>query len=136
MKKSLIIAAAALLLSAVGAIAAPPTYTIKLDNTADTFVITKIGLLYGQVHYAGTTESMGVGMAATTGFVGKGFMLTDVQQDGNRPKFVCYDFSNALPAVGNRAPRGGEWYAYYTFDGKHVQYLGWGTYTIVGVTGR
>jgi hypothetical protein len=133
MKKSLMLGVAALFLSAVSASAG--TYTIKLDNMADAFKITRVGQLYAQVHYFGTqVESRGVGMAATTRFAGKGFMLTDVQQNGM--KFVCYNFSNPLPTVHNHEIKGGEWYAYYTYDGKHIQDLGWGTYTIVGFTGK
>jgi hypothetical protein len=123
MKRYFMLGAAMLLLSAVGANASSITY-IQLDKSMDSFAITKQGDYYAQVHSFGTLViSWGAGMAATTKEVGKGVMLTDFQQ-GTLMQ-ICYDFQRPFKT-------GGKWTAYETLNGASVEWLGSGTYTVIG----
>jgi len=110
------------LLSAVSANAG--TTWVKLDNSADVFAITQQGELFAQVHYFGDlVEGLGVGMAAKTPYISKGVMLTDSFQNGHS-SYVCYDFQRPFKT-------GGYWVAYSTLNGRKVQWLGSGTYTVI-----
>lgn len=123
MKLHLIAGAAALVLSTVSAIAGPVTW-IKLDNSPNIFAITRQGDTYAQLHYfGGEPVGMGVGLAASTKDVVKGVMLTDSGMNGG--KFVCYDFQRPFTT-------GGMWIAYETVDGSKVQWIGSGTYSVIG----
>jgi len=128
MKKHLIAGAAAVLLSTAGAIAGPTTW-IRLDNSADVFRIVQQHDLYSQYHFFGDlTVGGGVGMAAKTREIGDGVMLTDSSKEYNN-EYVCYDFQRPFKT-------GGTWTAYYWSGGK-VEWLGWGTYTVIpGLLGQ
>jgi hypothetical protein len=122
MKLTLIAGAAVLLLSSVCANAGPTTW-IKLDNSPNIFAITRQGDTYAQYHYfGGEPVGMGVGMAASTKDVAIGVMLTDSGLNGG--KYICYDFQRPFKS-------GGIWVAYETVDGRNVQWVGSGTYSIL-----
>jgi hypothetical protein len=122
MKNHLMAGGAALLLSTIGA-SAGPTW-VQLNGSADVFAITQQQDLFAQVHYHGDLiEGMGVGMAAKTWYISKGVMLTDSFQYGDG-SYVCYDFQRPFKT-------GGHWVAYSTLNGRKVQWLGSGTYTVI-----
>lgn len=126
--KKYLIAGAALLLSVTGALAGPTTF-IKLNGSNDYFAITRQVDTYAQVHYKGTSViGGGVGMAAMTRDAGVSVVMTDVRTaDGSGSfAYICYNFQR--PFVN-----GGTWVAYGSADGKNVQPLGSGTYTILSV---
>ena len=121
MQKHLIAGAAALLLSTVGASAG--TTWLQLDNSAEAFGITRQQDLYSQQHYLGNlTIGAGVGMAARTGEVGEGVILTDSSKEHDGT-YVCYDFERPFRT-------GGRWVA-YSWNGGKIKWLGWGNYTVL-----
>ena len=121
MKKYLMSAATALLLSSVGANAGPTW--VQLDNSIEVFRITHQHDLYSQEHFVGDlTVGGGVGMAAKTADIGDGVILTDSAKN-YEGTYICYDFQRPFRT-------GGAWVAYQSSGGK-VKWLGWGTYTVI-----
>jgi hypothetical protein len=125
MRKLLLLGAAALLASTLGASAqvAGNSVTIGLRGTTDVFTITKQGDdFFAQQHrHIMGVETFGVGMTASTPYIYQGIILTDFAKNGTYQ--VCYDFQYPFRT-------GGHWVAYRTFDGQHVQYMGAGTYYV------
>jgi hypothetical protein len=109
------------MLSTVGA-GAGQTW-IQLDNSLDVFRITRQHELFSQEHFFGDlTVGGGVGMAAKTNEIRDGVILTDSSKEHDGV-YVCYDFQRPFKT-------GGAWVAYSSSGGK-VQWLGWGTYTVL-----
>jgi hypothetical protein len=139
MKKLLLLGAAALLASTLGANAGPTSNSVSLilrsasttHQHEDLFRITQTGDDYfAQQHTRQSTtgylnESFGVGMTASTPDIYKGIMLTDFGKNGTYQ--ACYDIQ--YPFVN-----GGHWVAYRTVDGQHVNMIASGTYTVVPPT--
>jgi hypothetical protein len=126
MKKLLLLGAAALLASTLGASAQSvgKTTTIVLGGHADMFMITQQGDdFFAQQHkHLMGAQTFGVGMTASTPYIYKGIMVTDFGKNGQYQ--ACYDFEYPFRD-------GGYWLAYRTTDGQHVQYLGHGTYRVL-----
>jgi len=122
MKKLLLITAAAVLSSTLGASAGPNNPTvITLNGTMDTFTIFNQGTYFMQTHVRGMQRSFGVGSSATTPAIYNGVSLSDFGNNGSLQAF--YNFQYPFRT-------GGRWTAYATADGRHLIALGSGTYTV------
>jgi hypothetical protein len=135
MRKLLLLGAATLLATtlAAGAQVVGHSTTIILRGAThgDLFTFTKEGDdFFAQTHRHGGPQmgefSFGVGMTASTPYIYNGIMVTDFGKNGTYQ--ACYDFEYPFRT-------GGHWLAYRTYDGQHVQYLGRGTYIVLGQNG-
>ena len=125
MKKLLLLGAAALLVSTLGAGAqVAKTFTIMLNGRPDLFRITQqTDDLFAQQHRSTRWGvSYGAGMTASTPYIYKGIMVTDFGKNGQSQ--ACYNFEFPFRD-------GGHWFAYRTVDGYHVLKAGAGTYRVL-----
>jgi hypothetical protein len=126
MTKILMAGLAALLLStvAVSAGSTAGTTWIKLDNSCDTFGITRNGDVFAEEHRCGDlTLGFGAGMAAKTHEMGTTVILGDSHKTDQITQ-ACYVLQRPFVT-------GGHWEAYFTSDGKTMNELGSGTYTVM-----
>jgi len=133
MKKLLLLGAAALFASSLGAGAqiVPKATTLVLNGRPDMFTITQQSDdFFAQQHrHLRGEQTFGVGMTSSTPYIYKGIIVTDFGKNGQYQ--ACYNFEYPFRD-------GGHWLAYRTIDGQHVQNLGQGIYRVMhsNVTGN
>ena len=127
MKRTVVLAAAALMTMCGGAMA--KSFTVQLDSFCDEYTLTKTGALYAIVGVNSDCDP-GIGGGTVGKVNGSGKLITTgIILNGGATTQYVWTFTAPLAT-------GGTAILYYTTDGSTLNYLTQSTYTLVGPSHR